>query len=644
MVSSRASADALAAGEPETIVACFEELPALVWCFAGPQHLTVAVNRAGRAIVGDRPDIIGRPAREVVPELAGQELIEELDRVYTTGVPVHRDAWRALIDTDGDGELEEVYISFTIVPRIGPDGSVIGTIAHIAEVTELVRQRESMQQRYLAAQDVVLTLQRTLLPEQLPVLPGVRLAARYMVASTEQAAGGDWFDAVPLPDGRVGLVVGDVVGHGAAAAAVMGQLRAVLAEHLLDTEDVGQTLRRVDRAAARIGGAAGTTVCLAVLDPRDGALQYACCGHPPPLVLAGDGTPRYLAAGTGGPLGTVSDATEVRFDRLTPDDLLLCFSDGLMERPGRDTATSLADLARVASAARTKATPELMERPAADRVCELTVERLTRAGSADDVTLLVAHRTGQAPPLLEVELPAVPGQLAPLRRVLNGWLDACGAVEEDCWAVVGAVIEAVSNCIDHAYDGDDGLVQVRGELSADGRAALTISDHGRWRPPDPRPDGRGRGLVMMRAFMDTVQVETSGEGTTVLLDRPLHHPAVLTTQPAAAPPPSDIPFEITLDTTGAVPQVTVAGPVDLAGADELRSALRAASRGGALSLSVDLTRVTLLASVGVHLLYELTEEMLSDSRTLTLRAPDGSLARQVITLNGLDKIVALADA
>ena len=273
MVSSRAPADALAAGEPDTIVACFEELPALVWCFAGPQHLTVAVNRAGRGIVGDRPDIIGRPAREVVPELAGQELIEELDRVYTTGVPVHRDDWRALIDTDGDGELEEVYISFTIVPRVGPDGSVIGTLAHIAEVTELVRQRESMQQRYLAAQDVVLTLQRTLLPEQLPVLPGVRLAARYMVASTEQAAGGDWFDAVPLRDGRVGLVVGDVVGHGAAAAAVMGQLRAVLAEHLLDTEDVGQTLRRMDRAAARIGGAAGTTVCLAVLDPRDGALR-----------------------------------------------------------------------------------------------------------------------------------------------------------------------------------------------------------------------------------------------------------------------------------------------------------------------------------------------------------------------------------
>jgi anti-anti-sigma factor len=283
-----------------------------------------------------------------------------------------------------------------------------------------------------------------------------------------------------------------------------------------------------------------------------------------------------------------------------------------------------------------------LETPAADRVCELVVERMTRAGYADDVTLLVAHRTGQAPPPLEIELPAVPGQLAPLRRVLNGWLEGCGAAEEDCWAVVGAVIEAVSNSIDHAYDGDGGSVLVRGELAADGRAALTISDHGRWRPPDPRPDGRGRGLVMMRAFMDTVQVETSAEGTTVLLDRPLHHPAVLATQPAASPPRSDIPFEVTVDSAGAVPQVTVAGPVDLASAEELRSVLRAASRGGALSLSVDLTRVTLLASVGVHLLYELTEEMLSDSRTLTLRAPDGSLAQQVIILNGLDKIVRLA--
>jgi anti-anti-sigma factor len=143
--------------------------------------------------------------------------------------------------------------------------------------------------------------------------------------------------------------------------------------------------------------------------------------------------------------------------------------------------------------------------------------------------------------------------------------------------------------------------------------------------------------------MDTVQIETSPEGTTVLLDRPLHHPAVLATQPAAAPSRSDVPFAVTVDSAGAVPQVTVVGPVDLASADELRAVLRAASRGGALSLLVDLSRVTLLASVGVHLLYELTEEMLSDSRTLALRAPEGSLARQVITLNGLDKIVRLAD-
>src|SRR5271157_2618378 len=131
----------------------------------------------------------------------------------------------------------------------------------------------------------VAVLQEALLPAALPVLPRARIAARYLVAWDEHAAGGDWFDAIPLADGSVALIVGDVVGHGVAAAAAMGQLRAVLAELLATEADLGHVLERADAFAA-------------------GTLRYTTCGHPPPLVIGIDGAARYLEGTGTGPLGT----------------------------------------------------------------------------------------------------------------------------------------------------------------------------------------------------------------------------------------------------------------------------------------------------------------------------------------------------
>jgi serine phosphatase RsbU (regulator of sigma subunit) len=151
--------------------------------------------------------------------------------------------------------------------------------------------------------DVVAEFQRALLPKGLPVLPRARIAARYLVAAGDQAAGGDWFDALPLTVGDVALVVGDVVGHGVAASAAMGQLRAVLRHMLATQPDLGAVLEQLDAFAAAEPVLRATTVCVAVLDPEDGGLRYATCGHPPPLVVAPDGAARYLPATGSGPLG-----------------------------------------------------------------------------------------------------------------------------------------------------------------------------------------------------------------------------------------------------------------------------------------------------------------------------------------------------
>ena len=262
--------------------------------------LVLGANQAARAFFGNRPKIVGRPIREVYPEITGQQLIQLLDRVLNTGEPFTAHEWRIMVDDHPDGD--ERFVTFWLVPLAGPDGRRCGVGCQFVDVTAEVRIRqsiendtESLRRRYAAAHDVVLTLQRNLLPAGLPVLPGVRIAAHYLVAAAEQAAGGDWFEAVPV-DGRVVAVVGDVVGHGAEASAVMGQLRAVLVEFLLDGDDLPTALARLDRFASRMPGARGATVCLAIVDPDDRSVRYACAGHPPPL---GDrvGRGRPLSAG-----------------------------------------------------------------------------------------------------------------------------------------------------------------------------------------------------------------------------------------------------------------------------------------------------------------------------------------------------------
>ena len=353
------------------------------------------------------------------------------------------------------------------------------------------------------------------------MLPGVRIAAHYLVAAAEQAAGGDWFEAVRW-DGRVVAVVGDVVGHGAEASAVMGQLRAVLVEFLLDGDDLATAMARLERFAGRVSGARGATVCLALIDPAERTLRYVCAGHPPPLVVAADGSTRYLPAPGGGPLSLAGPPPRVGTATLAPDELLLMFSDGLVERSGQDQSVGLAELADVASSAVRLDVPSLRAADATDRVAELTVERMTRQGYQDDVTLLALRLTGEPVPDFFADVPAQPGQLAALRARLEDWLVALGADEPDIASIEIGVLEAVSNAVEHAYDTPAAAGSGwRARWTTQGRACLTVVDHGRWRTPEPDPGRRGRGLLMIRGCMDTVEVEATAEGTTVLLDRRL---------------------------------------------------------------------------------------------------------------------------
>jgi anti-anti-sigma factor len=620
-------------GDTEAIVRCFEDIPAVVWLFEGPELTVVAANRAARASVGDRAGIIGRPVREVIPEMAGQQIFDMIAHCLGTGTLVIGRERRALVDRNGDGVLEEGFFTFTFTATHDSDGSVRGVLAHVLDVTDQVLARRSAEERateserrYREARDVVATLQRHLLPQSLPALATVRLAAHYLVASSELAAGGDWFDAIPLDGGGLGLVVGDVVGHGPDAAATMSQLRTVAAQALHTR--CGPAL---DEFARRHAGAHAATVCVAELDTDSGVLDYVLCGHPAPVVLSTTNDARVLPGG-GPPLGVGSSERLPRREQLSPGDVLLMYTDGLVERADRPLADGIAALAEATRAAMVDQSTADSTLPdtRADLACTSAVERMGWLGYTDDVTVLAVERLAVPVRPLHCVLPAVPASLSETRRAIEQWLRSLDADDETVFTVQHAVGEAVTNAVEHAYGAEPGILEIHAEATDLGVAEISVVDQGAWREARIDPGARGRGLTIMRRLADSVEVRRSPQGTTVLLRFPVRCPVVFDEDR-----PLDGRASVSRDAFATAvhrssePRLDVRGPVDFHTEEQLRQAILEASRGGALPLVLDLTQVTYLASAGVRLLFDLNGIAIR-----SVVAPDRSPAGQVLAITG----------
>jgi serine phosphatase RsbU (regulator of sigma subunit)/anti-sigma regulatory factor (Ser/Thr protein kinase)/anti-anti-sigma regulatory factor len=532
----------------------------------------------------------GLPIRDVISDLVGQQIVDAYYEVYRTGTPVNGEEWRVHLDQP-DGSVLEMYASFTITPWV-VDGERRGVVGVGLDVTAMVRKRldeaAHLQRRYEQSRDVVNALQRELLPAGLPVLPGAQVAASYLLADADTAAGGDWFDTVAQHDGRVALTVGDVVGHGVTASGVMGQLRAVMQDRLDDGAGIVEALGAADRLAARVPAAHATTVCQVLLDPVTGAVAYCTAGHPAPLVISVGGETRYLEVTGGAPLGTGGEFP-VGVAHLEVGDVLLLYSDGILERPGRTHAASRAELARVAADSALGRALHESDATAAERVCGQAVEMLVRAtGHSDDITMLAVQRVPVAAPL-SMSLPAQPVVLREARRALGTWLDAVGATEQDVFVLQHALGELMTNAIEHAFDGvapsfdspapspsssssrlivspasearpggqqallaegsapspvslssspasssvsssaggDGGpTVAVRVTLTPAGVIEATVTDRGRWREPERQPT-RGRGLALTAQLVDSLRVEPGTDGTVAEIRHALVRPARL---------------------------------------------------------------------------------------------------------------------
>jgi serine phosphatase RsbU (regulator of sigma subunit) len=362
-----------------------------------------------------------------------------------------------------------------------------------------------------AEHDAAIGLQRSLLPHRLPVVVGVPVASRYLPALDE--VGGDWYDVVPLNRGLLGIAIGDVSGHGIRAAALMAEMRAALRAYSFDRHAPAAVLQRVDRMLAATHERAMVTSVCGVFDVETGTLRYSVAGHPPPLLVDADGEPRLLAADPPAPpLGSVPFAGYADHEvTLDGGELLLLYTDGLIERRGEPLGVGLQRLLEAARGAKT-----------ADELCDRVLRALVPEAGSDDDVALVALQNERIPEQLDLQFPAQPDVLSEVRRTLRRWLHHRGAGEEDIGALTLAVGEACANAVEHAYSPMPAAFGVRSTEDA-GTVTVVVRDAGRWRPP--RGTNRGRGLTIMQAAMDSFDVRQTDEGTEVIMQRRLREAA-----------------------------------------------------------------------------------------------------------------------
>jgi PAS domain S-box-containing protein len=204
-----------------------------------------------------------------------------------------------------------------------------------ASALERARLWQANQQRLEAEHRIVELLQTTIVPDRLPVIPGVQVAAAYRPAEVDVDVGGDWYDAFETTDGRIVVVVGDVAGHGVEAASLMGRVRNALRAYAFEDSDPATVLLRLHRLIRNQDDDAMVTAFVARYEPATSLISWSRAGHPPPLLVGRDGTTRFLDEVNGAPLGTMVREYRTATTRLDPGALIVCYTDGLIERRDR---------------------------------------------------------------------------------------------------------------------------------------------------------------------------------------------------------------------------------------------------------------------------------------------------------------------
>jgi serine phosphatase RsbU (regulator of sigma subunit)/anti-sigma regulatory factor (Ser/Thr protein kinase) len=358
---------------------------------------------------------------------------------------------------------------------------------------------------FAAQQAAAEMLQHSLLPDRLPLVPGMDMTARYLPGGAGVDIGGDWYDVIALPDGSIGLAMGDVVGKGIRAASLMGQLRNGLRAYARDGRSPAAVLEQLNELLTEVDSPDHmATLVFGVFDSCTGELTLANAGHLPPLLCRPDGTAEYLQCGPGLPLGALPE-TRYRNTTFTiePGSTLLLYTDGLVE--GRQLPLD-DGLERLRSS--------MLGQADCAEVCDVVLDGLSLAGPNRDDTALLAVRYLRLGNELHLSLPAQPGTLKPLRNVLRRWLREGGASEEEISDILVAAGEACTNVVRHAPAGDPTILELNSRRDDD--ISITVRNQGRWRNGS-RPGDGGRGLAIIEELMDEVEITRGPPETAVTM-------------------------------------------------------------------------------------------------------------------------------
>lgn len=356
--------------------------------------------------------------------------------------------YAAPLSTRDEPPLGAIMLLFT-GDRALDDSDKAIIAAHADQAAQALARTRAHEREH----DAAVTLQRSLLPDRLPTVEGIEIAGRYRPGGEGLEVGGDWYDVIRRPDGIVHMTVGDVAGHGIAAAARMGELRSAFRAYAYEHTSPAEITRRLSRHA--MGDDAMATVVCLTLDPYTGELRSSSAGHPP-VVLVEPAVAECRLLGAGAPpLGVAPNGQMPEEELLVPvGSTLIAYTDGLVERRDADIDAGISRLIGLgtsfaSSSAEAIAHTILTENPAPLR-------------SADDVALLVV-KVVEIPECMVVEIPAEPSALEDLRTRAQTWLARLELADDHATAVLAAI----------ELGGDDGRpVEVKIDTSGGTVSAL----------------------------------------------------------------------------------------------------------------------------------------------------------------------------
>ncbi|RLV71075.1 Magnesium or manganese-dependent protein phosphatase [Streptomyces sp. CBMAI 2042] len=375
---------------------------------------------------------------------------------------------------------------------------------------------QSLQRAMLYEQehDLAEGLQQAMLPRRIPAVPGAQVAVRYRSARLGRDIGGDWYDLIPLPGGRVGAVIGDVQGHDTHAAAVMGQLRIVLRAYAAEGHSPATVMARASVFLHELDTDRFATCTYAEVDLTTGVVQVVRAGHVDPLVRDVDGSCRRMPAEGGLPLGLSAEFGRLEYPvgtaELDPGQTMILFTDGLVELPGSDLDEGMQLLTTLVSNG-----PQNLQK-LADDLCDAVDVR----GGQDDVALLLLRRrAAQAPQpggrLRQHVAQNDPEALSSARHMIRAAVRAWGA-RERADEIELAADELTTNALMHTDGG--AVVTIRVMAGSERRLRVDVEDRSSALPRrrDAGSDGvSGRGLMLVDRLADVWGVESRGSGKCV---------------------------------------------------------------------------------------------------------------------------------